>query len=147
MADDEIEYEIRPDDVPDLLQQVYTAARPGENSYCILHWNAAGYGQCLSQHGRAALWCELVSVNSDPALAEVLTGDRVARLQQLGFAAPDRRSPNFYQIVPIESRDSFERIAALLLTAMRDVYGFDDTLPLYAKRRLPVGASVPESRN
>src|SRR5579872_144168 len=53
-----------------------------------------GYVQCQPQTGPDGFYCEAQSTDSWPALAAVLTPERIARLHAAGFADPGR-APNY----------------------------------------------------
>jgi hypothetical protein len=87
-----------------------------------------GYVQCVSVTHRAAIYCEAQSADSWPALASVLTPDRIARLHALGYADPGR-APNYSKEYPTE-RVTDDAIARELLTILHDVYGYTGAQPL-----------------
>jgi hypothetical protein len=63
-----------------------------------------GYVRCGPQSSPAAIYCEAQSADSWPALASVLTPDRIARLHAAGFADPGR-APNYWKIYPADQID------------------------------------------
>ena len=81
-----------------------------------------GYVQCAPQTSPAAIYCEAQSADSWPALASVLSPDRVARLHAAGFADPGR-APNYWKIYPADQVDD-AAIAREVLTILHDVYGY-----------------------
>ncbi len=87
-----------------------------------------GYVQCEPQSESRALYCEAQSVDSDPALKNVLTPDREAILHAAGFDDPGP-TQNYSRIYPIDKFDSIA-IADALLTILHDVYGYAGTPPL-----------------
>ena len=80
-----------------------------------------GYIQCAPNPPRA-IYCEAQSAQSWPALAAVLTPERLARLRAAGFAEPGR-SPNHWRDYPLDEW-SDAAIASSLLTTLRDAYGY-----------------------
>ena len=84
-----------------------------------------GFVQCASQDKPASQYCEAQSADSWPALASVLTPERIARLHGLGYADPGR-SPNYWRTYPLETFDD-AAIARDLLTILHDVYGYRGT--------------------
>jgi hypothetical protein len=85
-----------------------------------------GYVQCQPDH--AAIICEAQSADSWPALASVLTPERVAKLHAMGFADPGR-SPNYSKAYPLQQYDD-PAIARELITVLHDVYGYTGVQPL-----------------
>jgi hypothetical protein len=81
-----------------------------------------GYIQCAPQTAPAAIYCEAQSADSWPALAGVLSPDRVARLHAAGFADPGR-APNYWKIYPVDQADD-AAVAHEVLTVLHDVYGY-----------------------
>ncbi len=81
-----------------------------------------GYIQCEPQTSPAAIYCGAQSADSWPALAGVLSPDRVARLHAAGFADPGR-APNYWKIYPADQVDD-AAIAREVLTILHDVYGY-----------------------
>ena len=81
-----------------------------------------GYVQCETQTEPNAFYCEAQSTDSWPALAAVLTPERVARLHAAGYADPGR-APNYSKTYPADST-SDTAPAAELLTLLHDVYGY-----------------------
>ncbi|MGU3538213.1 TY-Chap domain-containing protein [Methylobacterium sp. A54F] len=86
-----------------------------------------GYVQCAPKSPEA-LYCEAQSVQSWPALAAVLTPERLERLRAAGFAEPGR-SPNHWRDYALDEW-SDAAIAASLLTILREVYGFGGSASL-----------------
>jgi hypothetical protein len=87
-----------------------------------------GYVQCVPEAQPAAIYCEAQSADSWPALASVLTPDRIARLHALGYADPGR-APNYWKKYPTD-RFSDDAIARELLAILHDVYGYTGAQPL-----------------
>jgi hypothetical protein len=87
-----------------------------------------GYVQCMPETPPSALYCEAQSAESWPALASVLTPERVARLRSAGFADPGR-APNYSKSYPFD-RFSDAAIAAELLTILHEVYGYSGAATL-----------------
>jgi hypothetical protein len=81
-----------------------------------------GYVQCESQTEPAAFYCEAQSTDSWPALAAVLTSERIARLHAVGYADPGR-APNYSKTYLADSTSDTD-LAAELLTVLHDVYGY-----------------------
>ncbi len=82
----------------------------------------AGYVQCEAATSPPTIYCEAVSADSWPVLANVLTTERVARLHAAGFADPGR-APNYWKNYPVDEFDD-TAIARELLTILHDVYGY-----------------------
>jgi hypothetical protein len=82
-----------------------------------------GYVQCVPQASPRAIYCEAQSPDSWPALASVLTPERVARLHAAGFADPGR-TPNYWKTYPADQFDD-TAIARELLTILHDVYAYN----------------------
>jgi hypothetical protein len=87
-----------------------------------------GYVQCAPETSPPAIYCEAQSADSWPALASVLTPDRVARLHAAGFTDPGR-APNYSKMYPVDQFDD-AAIAGELLTILHDVYGYVGTTEL-----------------
>ena len=83
-----------------------------------------GYVQCMPEKPAASLYCEAQSAETWPALASVLTSERIARIRAAGFADPGR-APNYSKVYP--SVDDAETVAAELLTLLFDAYGYVGT--------------------
>jgi hypothetical protein len=81
-----------------------------------------GYVQCAPETDPLGIYCEAQSVDEWPALAALLTRDRVARLHELGFSDPGR-APNYWQVYDAD-KNSNEAIARSILTVLFDVYGY-----------------------
>jgi hypothetical protein len=81
-----------------------------------------GYVQCAPEQKPPAIYCEAQSADSWPALASVLTPDRVARLHAAGFADPGA-APNYSKKYPLAQFDD-AAIARELLAVLHDVYGY-----------------------
>ena len=90
-----------------------------------------GYVQCGPQTSPDAFFCEAQSAESWPALASVLTSDRVARLHALGYADPGH-SENYSKAYPA-SQFSDVAVMTELLTVLHDVYGYNGASPLETK--------------
>jgi hypothetical protein len=71
---------------------------------------------------RMAPYCEAQSADSWPALAAVLTADRVAHLHEAGFADPGR-APNYWRNYP-PGQFYDAAIACQVLTILHEVYGY-----------------------
>jgi hypothetical protein len=94
-----------------------------------------GYIQCAPQTAPAAIYCEAQSADSWPALAAVLSPDRVGRLHEAGFADPGR-APNYWKAYPADQADD-AAIARELLTMLHDVYGYTGLPRLAVKTEEP----------
>lgn len=81
-----------------------------------------GYVQCMPATSPPAIYCEAQSSESWPALAAVLTPERVAQLRRIGYADPGR-APNYSKSYPSETFGDAS-IASELLTILHDVYGY-----------------------
>jgi hypothetical protein len=81
-----------------------------------------GYVQCAPEQKPPAIYCEAQSADSWPALAAVLTPERVARLHAAGFADPGS-APNYSKKYPLAQYDD-AAIARELLAVLFDVYGY-----------------------
>ncbi|WP_246725380.1 hypothetical protein [Beijerinckia sp. L45] len=90
-----------------------------------------GYIQCMPQSDPKAFYCEAQSADSWPALAAVLTPDRIARLHTADFADPGR-APNYSKTYPADQVED-AALAGELLTLLHDVYGY------YGASKLSVG--------
>jgi hypothetical protein len=82
-----------------------------------------GYVQCQPKTSPPAIYCEAQSADSWPALASVLTLERVARLHAIGFADPGR-APNYSKVYPLDAFDD-TAIAHEALSVLHDVYGYN----------------------
>jgi len=87
-----------------------------------------GYVQCAPETAPLAVYCEAQSAESWPALASVLTPERLAKLKGAGYADPGR-APNYWKSYP---GDTFTNaaIAAELLTILHEVYGYNGAMQL-----------------
>jgi hypothetical protein len=90
-----------------------------------------GYIQCEPQTSPDAIYCEAQSPQSWPALASVLSPDRLARLHAAGYADPGR-APNYWKDYPLDKYDD-AAIARELITLLHDVYGYDGAEQLTIK--------------
>ncbi len=81
-----------------------------------------GYVQCQPQTEPDSFYCEAQSADSWPALAAVLTPERIARLHDVGFADPGR-APNYSKTYPADKIDD-AALASEVLTLLHDVYGY-----------------------
>jgi hypothetical protein len=81
-----------------------------------------GYVQCMPDALQPAIYCEAQSVESWPALAAVLTPERLSLLQAAGYADPGR-TPNHWKNYSLDSF-SDAGIAGEILTILHDVYGY-----------------------
>ena len=90
-----------------------------------------GYVQCEPETSPPSIYCEAQSAESWPALASVLTPERVALLHAAGFGDPGR-GPNYWRSYPLDSA-SDRAIADQLLGVLHDVYGYAGAAPLTVK--------------
>lgn len=81
-----------------------------------------GYVQCEPQTEPKGFYCEAQSADSWPALAAVLTPERVAVLHAAGFADPGR-APNYSKTYPADTTGD-ATLASEVLTLLHDVYGY-----------------------
>lgn len=81
-----------------------------------------GYVQCQPQTEPDGFYCEAQSTDSWPALAAVLTPERIARLHAAGFADPGR-APNYSKTYAAAGIDD-AALAGEILTVLHDVYGY-----------------------
>lgn len=81
-----------------------------------------GYLQCEPQTPPDGFYCEAQSAASWPALAAVLTPERITRLHNAGFADPGR-APNFSKTYLADKIDD-TALAAEVLKVLHDVYGY-----------------------
>lgn len=81
-----------------------------------------GYVQCQPQTDPDSFYCEAQSADSWPALAAVLTPDRIARLHAAGFVDPGH-APNYSKTYPADKIDD-AALASEVLILLHDVYGY-----------------------
>jgi hypothetical protein len=81
-----------------------------------------GYVQCETQSEPESFYCEAQSADSWPALAAVLTPDRIALLHAAGFADPGR-APNYSKTYAADKTDDAS-LARAVLSVLHDVSGF-----------------------
>lgn len=81
-----------------------------------------GYVQCRPETEPDSFYCEAQSADSWPALAAILTPERIARLHAVGFADPGR-APN-YSKTYLAANITDAALASELLTVLHDVYGY-----------------------
>jgi hypothetical protein len=81
-----------------------------------------GYVQCESQIEPEGFYCEAQSADSWPALAAVLTPERIARLHAAGYVDPGR-APNYSKTYAADKTDD-AAMATEVLTLLHDVYGY-----------------------
>lgn len=87
-----------------------------------------GYVQCTPESSLPAIYCEAQSEESWPALAAVLTPERVSRLRRMGYAAPGH-APNYWKNYPLE-KFTDAAIASEILTILHDIYGYVGAMKL-----------------
>jgi len=90
-----------------------------------------GYIQCEPQTAPDVIYCEAQSAESSPALASVLTPDRVARLHVAGYADPGR-AQNYAKTYPLDKYDD-AAIAREVITLLHDAYGYNGAEQLTIK--------------
>ena len=81
-----------------------------------------GYVQCEPWTDPDVFYCEAQSTDSWPALAAILTPERIALLHAAGFEDPGR-APNYSRTYPADRTDD-ATLARELLTVLHDVYGY-----------------------
>jgi hypothetical protein len=81
-----------------------------------------GYIQCGPETKPDGFYCEAQSADSWPALAAVLTPDRIEKLHKAGYADPGR-APNFSKTY-IADKITDADLAAEILTILYDAYGY-----------------------
>ena len=82
----------------------------------------AGYVQCQPDADPPTIYCEAQSADNWPALARVLTPERIARLHAAGYQDPGRSS-NYSRSYPAD-RSEDDHIADQILRVLHDVYGY-----------------------
>lgn len=87
----------------------------------VVFGTGIGYVQCAPQTEPNGFYCEAQSADSWPALAAVLTPERVARLHEEGYADPGRAA-NYSRTYLADKTDA--AVAAEILTVLHDVYGY-----------------------
>lgn len=92
-----------------------------------------GYVQCRPHAQPPSLYCEAQSAESWPALASVLTPERVARLHKAGYVDPGR-APNYWKNYAFDKQSDVE-IANEILTILYDVYGYAGATKLDIKTK------------
>lgn len=81
-----------------------------------------GYVQCMPSASPPALYCEAQSAESWPALASVLTPERVSILHTAGYSDPGR-APNYSKSYSLD-KFSDAAIAEEILSILYDAYGY-----------------------
>jgi hypothetical protein len=81
-----------------------------------------GYVQCEPETKPDGFYCEAQSADSWPALAAVLTPERIDRLHRAGYADPGR-APNFSKTYAGDKITDAD-LAAEILTLLYDAYGY-----------------------
>ncbi len=81
-----------------------------------------GYVQCQPQTDPDGFYCEAQSADSWPALAAMLTPERIGRLHAAGYADPGR-APN-YSKTYLAREITDTALAIEVLTLLHDVYGY-----------------------
>lgn len=88
----------------------------------------AGIGYLQCRPSDRVLYCEAQSAESWPALATILTADRISWLHDTGYADPGR-APNYWKSYPLDKYDD-AAIATELLTVLYKAYGFNGATKL-----------------
>jgi hypothetical protein len=81
-----------------------------------------GYVQCTPETAPDGFYCEAQSADSWPALAAVLTSERISRLHAAGYADPGR-SQNYSRSYRADGITD-AALAADVLAVLHDVYGY-----------------------
>lgn len=90
-----------------------------------------GYVQCTTDSSTPALYCEAQSADSWPALASILTPERVTLLIRAGYAEPGR-APNYSKSYALD-KFTDTAIATEVLTLLHAVYGYSGATTLKIK--------------
>jgi hypothetical protein len=111
--------------IDDALQNITALVRPGRVGYATV-WDGNKYVQCRRQTDQS-LRCEAAGAAMQPSLRQVLTGDRLKRLADLGWKL-DPAFGNYAQTFPAGMPTA--RVADHILQTLIDVYdakptGFD----------------------
>ncbi|HLH12085.1 MAG TPA: hypothetical protein VKV77_09445 [Methylovirgula sp.] len=93
---------------------------PDQDIFFVLS-TEIGFVQCAPQ-SVSEIFCEAQSIDSWPALAAVLTSDRIARLHAAGYEDPGR-SQNYRKVYSLDKLDDMA-IARELLAVLHDAYGY-----------------------
>jgi hypothetical protein len=104
------------------------------------------YVQCQAHSDPDVFYCEAQSADSFPALAALLTPDRIARLHAAGFEDPGR-AQNYSKTYRADHIDDAS-LARELLTLLYDVYGYYGANPLKVLNERPEKKSAgrPDAR-
>lgn len=81
-----------------------------------------GYVQCRPDGQEPVIYCEAQSAESWPALASILTPQRVELLHKAGYSSPGR-APNYWKNYRTDEYDD-TALATEILTLLFDVYGY-----------------------
>ena len=100
------------------LQNITDLVRPGRVGYATF-WDGNKYIQCRRMPERE-LRCEAAGTSMQPSLRNVLTGERIGRLANLGWIL-DASFGNYAQTFPADR--SAASIAALLEQTLAEAYG------------------------
>lgn len=92
-----------------------------------------GYVQCMPETPPPALYREAQSAESWPALAAIVTPDRVEKLHKAGYADPGR-APNYWKHYSFDKADD-GAIANEILTILHEVYGYTGTQEIKIKTK------------
>jgi hypothetical protein len=104
--------------IDEALQNITTLVRSGRVGYAAF-WDGNKYIQCRRMPERA-LRCEAAGTTMQPSLRSVLTGDRLSRLAELGWAL-DPSFGNYAQTFPADLPTS--RVADQVLRTLTEAYG------------------------
>jgi hypothetical protein len=88
----------------------------------VVFGTGVGYVQCETATDPDAFYCEAQSADSWPALAAVLTPDRIARLHSAGYADPGRKAN--YSKTYLADKMTDAAVATDILTVLHDAYGY-----------------------
>lgn len=124
------------------LEKMFAGRLAGTNTFCAFQWQG-GYVQCLSNPGSNEMLCEAQSAISYPALARILTDEKVALLQRFGFSLPEPATgrPNYFRFIKIDNVDTgevFYQTAQWLMQVATEVYGYVAATPLAFKCTMPL---------
>lgn len=87
-----------------------------------------GYVQCRPDAASSAIYCEAQSAQSWPALAAILTPERILLIHQAGYSDPGR-APNYWKNYPVKTYND-AAIAREILTILHKAYGYTSATKL-----------------
>jgi hypothetical protein len=99
------------------LENITNLTRPGQDGYATI-WDGNKYVQCKRLQDRN-LRCEAAGTLMQPSLRRVLTPERAARLEALGWQL-DSSFGNYLQIFPADAASRM--VADTILQTLRDGY-------------------------